>query len=364
MKKNFLTGRKKKKKNTHPTNNALLIRFRLISDAKILLISTDWAWHQIGAKTWQKHACNMCTYSNWASILHTTVGGWAGAQKIHFLSHSFWAGWHMMGIADWMGNEGFFFLGEFLRVVPGHPGSPRREGGCWPRLPDGKFVSPEKKNGHIWLLFSQSKWISAPFKVAKVWRPRFLHVMSGGDTWQPCPPTPLPPFLPPFPTPITKYEHAHFRHSGMGTGGGGGRRSLQGGRGRRRKVPLFFGREFCSTRSKEKEKRKEIHTRAKEEKEFWTWDVFAKKNLYIFLLWHREKKDFFPNSKCFFHAKRKKMETEAIPIQLSEEEEEEEIDEMASSTPPKKCFRKEGGSQFCFPPLQTLSPPPPPPPQQ
>ncbi len=53
-----------------PTNNALLINFRLSSDAEILLISTDWAY-KIGAKR------ATCTFSNWASILHTTVSGWA-----------------------------------------------------------------------------------------------------------------------------------------------------------------------------------------------------------------------------------------------------------------------------------------------
>ncbi len=51
-----------------PTNNALLINFQLSSDAKILLLSTDWAYKSAPNAT--------CMYSDRACILHITVGGW------------------------------------------------------------------------------------------------------------------------------------------------------------------------------------------------------------------------------------------------------------------------------------------------
>ncbi len=59
----------------YPTNNALL----LSSDAEIMSISTDWAYKS--AQNVQKLVCNVCVhmyimYSNCASILHATVGGW------------------------------------------------------------------------------------------------------------------------------------------------------------------------------------------------------------------------------------------------------------------------------------------------
>ena len=68
-----------------PTNNALLINLRLISDAEFfLLIITDWA-HESGAKR-AKSVHAMRTYSDWASILHVTVGGWGGGPV---LKHQF-----------------------------------------------------------------------------------------------------------------------------------------------------------------------------------------------------------------------------------------------------------------------------------
>ena len=53
-----------------PTNNALLISFWLSSDAEMLLTSTDWGYKSAP----NVHA--MCVDSNWASILHSTFGGW------------------------------------------------------------------------------------------------------------------------------------------------------------------------------------------------------------------------------------------------------------------------------------------------
>ncbi len=38
------------------------------------LISTDWAYKS--APNVQKRVCNVCVYSDWASILHATAGGW------------------------------------------------------------------------------------------------------------------------------------------------------------------------------------------------------------------------------------------------------------------------------------------------
>ncbi len=49
---------------------------------KKLLISTDWAYRLPNV---QKHACNVCVcymYSNWAFILHTTVGGWVFTTQL------------------------------------------------------------------------------------------------------------------------------------------------------------------------------------------------------------------------------------------------------------------------------------------
>ena len=71
----------------NPTNNALLINLRLSSDAEILLISTDWARR---AKT-----CTQCvTYSDWASTLHTTVGGREGPLGL-FITASWSSNAHM-----------------------------------------------------------------------------------------------------------------------------------------------------------------------------------------------------------------------------------------------------------------------------
>ncbi len=62
-----------------PTDNALLVNFWLSSDAEMLLIITNWAC--------KKHACNVyCTYSNWASILHSIVGGWVWNSLCTFFS--------------------------------------------------------------------------------------------------------------------------------------------------------------------------------------------------------------------------------------------------------------------------------------
>ncbi len=57
-----------------PTNNALLINFRLISDAEILLLSTDWACTL--AQNVQKHVCNMHTFR----------------LSFHFACHRCWLG--------------------------------------------------------------------------------------------------------------------------------------------------------------------------------------------------------------------------------------------------------------------------------
>ncbi len=41
---------------------------------KFLSLSTDWACKSV--RSVQKKVCAMCTCSDWASILHATVGGW------------------------------------------------------------------------------------------------------------------------------------------------------------------------------------------------------------------------------------------------------------------------------------------------
>ena len=64
---------------THPTNNTLLIVFRLSSDA-VIFVNEHRLGIQIGAKTC-KNKCAMCTRCNRASILHATVAGWASAEK-------------------------------------------------------------------------------------------------------------------------------------------------------------------------------------------------------------------------------------------------------------------------------------------
>ncbi len=73
---------------SYPTNNTLLINFRLSSDAEILLISTDWADKRA------KNVHALCTYSNRAFILHTTVGGWVKLPNpLEQSSHFFpWGG--------------------------------------------------------------------------------------------------------------------------------------------------------------------------------------------------------------------------------------------------------------------------------
>ena len=62
-----------------PTNNAPLTNFRLSSNTEILLTSIERAL-QIGAKRCKDvHA--MRIDSDWASILHTTVGSWGGGKS-------------------------------------------------------------------------------------------------------------------------------------------------------------------------------------------------------------------------------------------------------------------------------------------
>ena len=58
-----------------PTNKAPLANFRLSSDAEIF-VNKHRSSVQIGA-TRAQNVCAMCMYSNRASILHATVGGWA-----------------------------------------------------------------------------------------------------------------------------------------------------------------------------------------------------------------------------------------------------------------------------------------------
>ena len=66
---------------TYPTNNGPLINFRLSSEAEILLKKAP-TEHTNRHKNVQKHVSNVCIhYSNWASTLHTTVGGWARGKK-------------------------------------------------------------------------------------------------------------------------------------------------------------------------------------------------------------------------------------------------------------------------------------------
>ncbi len=57
-----------------PTDNALLKNFQLSSDAEIIVTKHRLSI-QVGARTC-KNMYATCIYSNWASILHTTVGGW------------------------------------------------------------------------------------------------------------------------------------------------------------------------------------------------------------------------------------------------------------------------------------------------
>ncbi len=60
----------------NPTNNAILINFRLSSDAEIVVNN-----HGPILQIVQKRACNV--YSNWASFSHTTFGGWEAASRIN-----------------------------------------------------------------------------------------------------------------------------------------------------------------------------------------------------------------------------------------------------------------------------------------
>ncbi len=62
--------------NVNPTDNdALLISFRLSSDARIF-VGKHRPSLRIGRQTCKKNVCATCTCSNRASILHATVGGW------------------------------------------------------------------------------------------------------------------------------------------------------------------------------------------------------------------------------------------------------------------------------------------------
>ena len=61
---------------SHPTNNALLTNFWLSSDAEIVLIRTNWACKLI-PKMQKRCMRHVPTYSDGASILHATIGGWA-----------------------------------------------------------------------------------------------------------------------------------------------------------------------------------------------------------------------------------------------------------------------------------------------
>ncbi len=60
---------------TFPTHNALLVNFRLSSDAEILLISTNWACKS--APNLQKSVCNMYIFQ----------------RSFHFAYHCCWLGW-------------------------------------------------------------------------------------------------------------------------------------------------------------------------------------------------------------------------------------------------------------------------------
>ena len=71
-------------KDCYPTNSALLINFRPSSDAEIF-VNEHRLSMRIGAKTC-KNVRATCMYSDRASILHTTGGGWA--RSSNFLHYS------------------------------------------------------------------------------------------------------------------------------------------------------------------------------------------------------------------------------------------------------------------------------------
>ena len=60
-----------------PTNNALLIDFLLSSDAENLVAKHRRSM-QKRRGTCKKTCAQTCPCSDWASILHSTVGGWVG----------------------------------------------------------------------------------------------------------------------------------------------------------------------------------------------------------------------------------------------------------------------------------------------
>ena len=119
---------------TCPTNNATLINFRLSSGAEILLISTDWAY--------KSDVYAMCPYSDWTSILHTTVAGWVwvSQKKMKYNSSSFtnikkgkerlefllgYLNDNLLHIYIiiyllWNVTSGFSFLASFLFLKNGH----------------------------------------------------------------------------------------------------------------------------------------------------------------------------------------------------------------------------------------------------
>ena len=70
-----LQTRKQVGNHGHPTSKAPLVNFLQSSDAEILFTSTDWACRSAPKRA--KNVCAGCTYSDWASILHTTIAGWA-----------------------------------------------------------------------------------------------------------------------------------------------------------------------------------------------------------------------------------------------------------------------------------------------
>ena len=82
----------------YTTNSGPLINFWLSSDAEILLLSTDWAY-KIDAKTC-KNVHAMCTCSDRASILHTTLSGWVPLIKK-------WIGFFFLMVG---GRKGFFLI--------------------------------------------------------------------------------------------------------------------------------------------------------------------------------------------------------------------------------------------------------------
>ncbi len=76
---------------TYPTNNALLINFRLTSDADILLISTDWAYKSVPSAR-KKRAC----------IAHIFQ-----LSFFHFAYHRWWLGtWWELWKRNWVGGSG------------------------------------------------------------------------------------------------------------------------------------------------------------------------------------------------------------------------------------------------------------------